>query len=474
MSTPFDDAFTGNNGDPPDSNKWDLIGSPDIQSNEVEITNAGTAEVITSKYVFNGDFDVQIDFDIQSEPAVDSFGCELLAIIDSTHQMYVSAARWGGSRRFQEGFINGGGWTYKGTARTNSTGKLRIVRGGPTHTVKVYYADGAGTFILFEETYIGSATDPMVIEIKNVQWDSAPTITCRYDNYVINSGYVAPVNDGVSSGGLVFGGEVIEVESEHVDLLSSGGLVFGGAGDLATLGNEYVDGPCIGGLVFGGEAPEQWINPWAVAVKGGTYRISGVLYTLANTMFYPGLGDIAALITVSAPPTSAGLYRYDLLSIDDAGNVTVTEGTEAATPVMPATPTGEVKLDHILRYYGQTSIVQGDVGKLYKTPQLTKLTAVIADNELAWAELSTAITIYAYDQYGALFMGGVLINASFVSGNGTIAPAVKSGSGGSFSFTYTRGHTAGDISPVIQFMASTGMVTVAFIMLLDADGKKMF
>ncbi|MDP2362425.1 MAG: hypothetical protein Q8M94_01510 [Ignavibacteria bacterium] len=263
---------------------------------------------------------------------------------------------------------------------------------------------------------------------------------------------------------------------EYNDGTSSGGLVFGGEGDISSPENHQSDGISSGGLVFGGIITEQWIaepNNW-VAIKDGTYRINGVIYTLPITMSYEGIGEIAALKDCSASPAIANRYRYDLLSVDDEQNITVTAGTEAITPVMPATPPGEVKLDHVLRYYGQTSIIQADIGKLYVAPALTSLTAVAADNELSWGESSAIITVSCYDQYGALYTGGKVINAAIILGNGTISPASRSGTASSFTFTYTRGGTAGDISPIIQFSSPTGPLTAIFITLLDVDGDPMF
>ena len=285
-----------------------------------------------------------------------------------------------------------------------------------------------------------------------------------------------PYDDGTSSGGIVFGGEVVEVgDNTHMDGTSSGGIVFGGE-EVSDIENHQVDGACSGGIVFGGEVAEQWLNAQNnyVAVKGGTYRISGTLYTLAETLTIVGLGSVAAIVDCGSPPAGAGDFRYDLLSIDTAGAITLTAGTEATTPVMPATATSEVKLDHVLRYYGQTSIIQADIGKLYMAPQLTTLTATVADDELTWAETSTTITITCRDQYGKLYTGSKVVNAAITTGNGTIAPASRSGSASSFSFTYTRGgNDPGDVSPLITFTSPTGPFCTAFIKLFDAAGDLM-
>jgi hypothetical protein len=282
-------------------------------------------------------------------------------------------------------------------------------------------------------------------------------------------------DDGTPTGGIVAGGEVVEVySSTYTDAAASGGLVMGGE-EVSTAGPSLNEGISSGGLVLGSEVAEQWeTSPNnCVAVKGGTYRIDGTVYTLAEALTFTGLGAIAALVNVGDAPAAAGEYRYDLLSIDAAGTITVTAGAEASTPVMPTTPADEVKLNHVLRYYGQTAIIQADIGKYYQTPRLTSLTITITDGELAWGETSTAIAVKLYDQYGALYTGSTTINASLSSGNGTISPASVSGTASTRSFTYTRGGTTGDVSPVVYFSSPTGVFNMAFISLLDSSGDLM-
>lgn len=283
-------------------------------------------------------------------------------------------------------------------------------------------------------------------------------------------------DDGTSDGGVVLGGEVVEVStSNYADGTPVGGIVMGGpaGAEYEPVENHQVDEACFGGITFGGGVAERWYNPWAVAVKGGTYRIGGEIYTLEENLYYESLGTIAAIVGCNVPPATANRYRYDLISIDDEGTITVTAGTEASTPVMPATPEGEIKLDHVLRYYGQTSIIQADIGKLWQAPSLTTLTISVDDDELAWAETDTDITITCRDQYGQLYTGAKVINAAITTGNGTISPASRSGSASSFTFTYTRDQEVTDVSPVITFSSPTGPFTTAFVRLLDSDGNLM-
>ena len=277
----------------------------------------------------------------------------------------------------------------------------------------------------------------------------------------------------------LFGGPYVVVDTSTADLGACDIALFGGPPVVGETGGapSYDDGTPSGGIVFGGEIGEQWqANPNnSVAVKGGTYRISGSIYTLTESLSFPGLGSIAALVNCGEPPTTDGYYRYDLLSIGATGTIAVTAGSEATTPVMPATPDGEIKLDHVLRYYGQTNIVQADIGKTWTTPQIISMTTTIADDELSWAETSTTIQIRCYDQYGMVYTGSRTVTAAITTGNGTLTPASKSGSGTYFTFTYTRGGTASDVSPLLTFTCpATGAFVTANITLLDSDGNPMF
>jgi hypothetical protein len=104
---------------------------------------------------------------------------------------------------------------------------------------------------------------------------------------------------------------------------------------------------------------------------------------------------------------------------------------------------------------------------------LTTITLTVTDDALSWGENSTAIAVKLYDQYGALFTGSATINASVSSGNGAITPASISGTASTRTFTYTRGGTTGDVSPMLNFTSPTGAFNTTFIALLDVAGDLM-
>lgn len=185
VPSPFNDSFTGSNGAAINSDIWTISGSPDIQNNMAELYNT---EQLTSKYTFTDNFSYQVDFEFQSPPSTNSYGADLWAYIDSTHQIVIRAAYYGGSKYWQTGYINGGSWSYDGTSRTNDYGKLRIVRSGASFTL--WICDDAGSWTQKGSSFtIGTAGQGVIPQIRLAQWDTSPNITCRFDNYTINSGY---------------------------------------------------------------------------------------------------------------------------------------------------------------------------------------------------------------------------------------------------------------------------------------------
>ncbi|PKN36596.1 MAG: hypothetical protein CVU62_13845 [Deltaproteobacteria bacterium HGW-Deltaproteobacteria-2] len=185
MTTPYDDTFTGNNGDAPDAAKWSKAGSPDIQNNTLECI---ATESVTSLLTFTGDFFVIVGFAFQSPAAANSYAAQLTAIIDGTHKIYISASRHGGGNYFQRGYINGGSWTYNQVSRTNSSGKLALMRLGTSF--KCFYRDATGTWTELDTgVTVGSAGNTVSVQLYTARWDTNPDVTVRYDNFAFIDGY---------------------------------------------------------------------------------------------------------------------------------------------------------------------------------------------------------------------------------------------------------------------------------------------
>lgn len=197
------DTFTGDDDDPVDSDKWWAIGSPDIQSNSAEVT---FPEKLVSKITYTGDFDIQVDFNIPSPPAANSWNCVLYVLLDAKNQVYIgpmhSAAY---DSKFQVGVCRNGSWDYYSNVnRTNTYGKIRITRVGTTF--RCYFKDGDDESWTQNENgwSIGSSGDPCAIQISNGSWDTNPSITCRYDNYTVVGEEETLPEPPTEEGGLFF------------------------------------------------------------------------------------------------------------------------------------------------------------------------------------------------------------------------------------------------------------------------------
>jgi hypothetical protein len=275
---------------------------------------------------------------------------------------------------------------------------------------------------------------------------------------------------------VVLGGSsdiVGQVEGQTYTQNVQGGVVLGGRAIVAHGAIQTVQG----GMVLGGSSDIIGWSPFSVAIMGGTYQIGTAVYTLAASVL-TSLGLVGAIAYLQPPPASgSGLYRYDILSIGATGAITVTTGTPASVPTMPATPANQDLLGCVLMYPGMASITQKDIGKLFSAPVATRITASASLSTMTWSEATSIITVTVLDQNGQALSGTYTIMTSFARGNGAIAPVNGSIAGGSSCvFTYTRGQTSGDESPIIVFTLQSGynpLTTTLLISLLDASGNVM-
>lgn len=242
-------------------------------------------------------------------------------------------------------------------------------------------------------------------------------------------------------------------------------------------------------------------NPqMAVMITTGTARIGGATITVPEidmdvaTVFKMDMGglmgDVAEVLAVDVAPAS-GNFRIDLIVVGTDAVIDYIAGTESASPVKPAIPSSHVQICTLLVSASTTKIEFANINKPFRTRRVASIKMVIADDELAWAELSTAITVQVFDQYNEPFGlagDGWYITLEFVSGNGTLS-SVEEGSSttkigqhagdDSFDagFTYTRDQQdPGDVSPVIKATLEKNFPITwqDTIILLDASGSPMF
>jgi len=185
-----DDDFTGGNGDPPNTSRWSVIeGSPDVQSNKLYGQTSSGDEYIKSVYVLPSDFDIQVDFEISSLPAIVTSAIVLRVETAAGH--FVQATRQygnplaAGENHYYTSQLYSGSWTNTGGTTSDNQGKLRIVRSEGVCTQ--YFWNGSGW------TQIGSThslSGNVNVKLGFDRGGSNPTLQAYVDNFAINSGFV--------------------------------------------------------------------------------------------------------------------------------------------------------------------------------------------------------------------------------------------------------------------------------------------
>lgn len=199
LAYPLDDDFSGNNGDDPDTKKWTKVlstnGAVSIQSNKLHeaISTGASSEYtrIKTNYVFEGDFDIQIDFSSLSLGNNYNYaGCELKVYPydgDSNNQAYIKAGYHSshGGNMFMSYIKIGGTSTSTFTSRSNNNGKLRLVKSGGSITT--YYQDGSGSWVPLDSK-TGFHTKDYIVLLGLYSPANNGNVSVNYDNFTVNSG----------------------------------------------------------------------------------------------------------------------------------------------------------------------------------------------------------------------------------------------------------------------------------------------
>ncbi|MCK9597684.1 MAG: hypothetical protein M0R06_01510 [Sphaerochaeta sp.] len=229
----------------------------------------------------------------------------------------------------------------------------------------------------------------------------------------------------------------------------------------------------------------------SVIVAPGTYRISGVIYTLFGMVMDRSdlVMDQSGLImdevggTAVFDAASGSLFRYDTVCVGSDGVIDVVKGTNFAETVdpipSPPLPSADhVSLGWVLIYPNMTEVTTADINRVFTEPTASELRITIGDQNLAWGESTTMVTVAVYDQYGNYKTrggAGYHVDVDWQSGNGTL-----NGETGDFSFymtyiknmIYTRGGLDTDVSPTFYFEESeVGLGNGAYILLWSDVGE---
>lgn len=184
-TTEAGDTFTGSNGDLPNQELWRTVGTPTIQGNKVRTKTVSNVEdgVILRSNV-TGDFDIQVDYSLDSAPAIDAWQIMLDIRIDNLNRISIGRSYVGGLQRYiVSEFIGGSQTNYYSSTTTDTSGKLKVTRVGSTW--HGYYWNSGWVEI---ESGFAVGSGPITsIELRAATWGSEPDITGYFDNFIINS-----------------------------------------------------------------------------------------------------------------------------------------------------------------------------------------------------------------------------------------------------------------------------------------------
>ena len=191
----FDDDFTGTNGDPPNTERWELWsqspndGTYQIFNNKLRmsLTSGATQRFVLLKNVaetFPGDFDVQIDWNVQSGPSSNNWDAALAARI-------VDGANDGWNYRISRLYSIGQNIRYShytpsqhinSISNSSATGKFRMTRSG--NHFRAYHDIGAGWVSSYNKFTDSSGT--VEIHLYLTTGESNPAATFDFDNLIKN------------------------------------------------------------------------------------------------------------------------------------------------------------------------------------------------------------------------------------------------------------------------------------------------
>lgn len=182
-----DDSFTGPDGDPPEPDRWSLVGSPDIQSNKCRLTTASGEERITSRFLLRGDFDIQIDFDLVDYPATEGWNSSLRVRNPTNGYWIIANRKYHTSHYYQCSYFDG--TQHHGTVYSTSdiTGKLRLARSGSTVTA---YKWNGSSWDAMDNAWTGLGTADLYAEYVVTRYTGNPTHTVDVDNFTVTSGSI--------------------------------------------------------------------------------------------------------------------------------------------------------------------------------------------------------------------------------------------------------------------------------------------
>jgi hypothetical protein len=188
------DAFTGNNGNEPDTNKWTLVpnsndGIIEINSNQLltrHNENDTGDHYAVSNFRLSGNFDIQVDFDLEDYTADDDWVGYLRINAENGSFAYVGKGYMSASRRYRFRYYDIGGVNSQTDVTgdpTETTGKYRLRRSGSTLTG--YYWNSPDWQEIDSQTYHTNDVEVRLGIYKSFNIGGS-TIDHSFDNFTVS------------------------------------------------------------------------------------------------------------------------------------------------------------------------------------------------------------------------------------------------------------------------------------------------
>jgi hypothetical protein len=192
------DDFTGTNGDLPNETVWtvqDGAGSGNIVrifNNALRSSLAGdlsTFTLTTSTFDLTGDFDIQIDWDVDTGPAVNNWGFSLrVEITDGPGVGYscLLSRLYAAGQKIRYTRINPG-TTVSDVGTVVTSGKFRFTR--VAGAFQGFHDVGGGWVNSYPAAFFTDTND-LRVRFQSSNGELDPAAVFDYDNFLINSGTV--------------------------------------------------------------------------------------------------------------------------------------------------------------------------------------------------------------------------------------------------------------------------------------------
>lgn len=186
-----DDDFEGTSID---TNKWWTGGTVSFQAGKLilDTMQATVSSTVTSKWLLEGDFDIQVDFMSNNSTQWTGAGFN----VGCGNNTYAGIANYAAPGYQSQFTINGVSLAYVSNGVSAPSGKFRITRTG---NIAVVYFWGGTSWVEFNRATSPAFTAPCTVGMGIYRDPSYPGANTAFDNFKVNSGRIKTEKQTVDS-----------------------------------------------------------------------------------------------------------------------------------------------------------------------------------------------------------------------------------------------------------------------------------